>query len=530
VSPDRRVPSRLTSLVVLAGLLVTGLVVDATRSHGGGTSPKTVLAGVAIPAARPAPTLASTWFCAGGTAVASGFADHVIVMSNPSAQARTATITALTGSIAPPPVVPGQAPAPATGKGTTTTSTTSTTAPGIRPKVATVPLGPWSTVSFRMGGLVSSQLAGAIVEVDGGQIAVEHELTGALGKATAPCSSTTSATWAFPWGVTSRGDRDLMVFMNPFPDDATIDISFATDEGVRDTVRFRGFVVPGRSVVGAYIDEDVTRKDQVSAMVNVRNGHIVVDQIQMFDGTDGRNGITVTLGAPSSAGAWVFPDGLTGPGLTEQMVVFNPTTADVAEVDVDVLLDDPTKNGTPEPFGLTIPPGRYAIVNLQGESRIPAGVGHSSYVRSMNGVPLIAERVVTAAKPAPRSGIGATLGSPVSASTWYFPAGGTSSTRDEFLTLANPSDKNTVRYRVTGLASGQPLAVEGLQDLELAPGTRVSIRVGDHVQRDPLGLVVTATGPIVAERGLYRVGGGGLSQAMGVPLSSDAGPPNLPGG
>ena len=47
----------------------------------------------------------------------------------------------------------------------------------------------------------------------------------------------------------------------------------------------------------------------------------------------------------------------------------------------------------------------------------------------------------------------------------------------------------------------------------------MAIRLGDHVQRDELAVVVTATGPIVAERGLYKVGGGGLSQSMGIPLN-----------
>ena len=108
--------------------------------------------------------------------------------------------------------------------------------------------------------------------------------------------------------------------------------------------------------MGAYIDQDVTRKDQVSAKVTVRGGRVVVDRIQTFDGTDGRQGITMGLGAPAAAGTWVFPDGQVGPGLAEQMVVYNPGAA-VAEAEVEVRLDDPTKNGTPEPFQLTIDPG-----------------------------------------------------------------------------------------------------------------------------------------------------------------------------
>ncbi len=372
---------------------------------------------------------------------------------------------------------------------------------------------------------MDAPLVGAVVEIDGGEVAVEHEITGTLGRATAPCSTTASPVWSFAWGVTTRGARELLVFMNPFPDDATVDISFATDEGARETNRFKGFVVPGRSVVGAYIDEDVTRKEQVSALVKVRGGRLIVDRVQTFSGVDGREGLTLGLGAPSPALTWMFPDGLTGPGLAEQIVIFNPGDR-VAEVELEVRLDDPETNGTPEPFELTVAPARYAIVNLQAEDRIVAGVGHSSILRSLNGVPVVAERAVAATEGAPRRGIGATLGAPFGASTWYVPGGGTSAERDEFLTLLNVSIDDPVTYSVIALANGQELAIQDLQDVVLAPGARVSVRLGDHVQREELALVIRASGAIVAERGLYRVGGKGLSQAMAIPLGEDVVVPN----
>jgi hypothetical protein len=327
--------------------------------------------------------------------------------------------------------------------------------------------------------------------------------------------------------VTTRGNRELLVFMNPFPDDATVDVAFATDEGVRDTVRFNGFVVPGRSVVGAYIDEDVTRKEQVSAQVTVRGGRLVVDRVQTFSGVDGREGITVGLGAPVPAKVWMFPDGLTGPGLAEQLVVYNPSDR-VAEAQIEVRLDDPDAHGVPEPFDLTVPPGRYAIVNLQDEDRIPPGVGHSTIVRSPD-VPVVAERAVAATEGAPRRGVATTLGSPLGAPTWFFPGGGTSSERDEFITLLNTSDTASVTFSVTALAGGQDLAVADLQELTLAPGARMAIRLGDHIVRDDLPLELRASGPIVVERGLYRVGGDGISQSMGIPLAADAVGPTTPG-
>ena len=152
---------------------------------------------------------------------------------------------------------------------------------------------------------------------------------------------------------------------------------------------------------------------------------------------------------------------------------------------------------------------------------MPAGVGHSTIVASLNGVPVVAERAVSAGEGATRRGVAATLGAPLAAPTWFFPGGGTSAERDEFITIFNASDDDEITYSVTALAGGQNLAVQGLQDIELAPGARVTIRLGVHIEREDLPLEVSATGPIVAERGLYRVGGDGISQALGIPLATD---------
>lgn len=514
---------RITSLVVLGGLLAGGLMLQAADEPEAEVdeAAATVRAGEHLPAARPDPTLTSTWYCAGGTAVAGGFGDHEVLIANPTDRARKATITVLTGKIAPAPAVAGGAP-PGPGKPatttapTTTTPATSTTRPAPVSKVVDVPAQ--SRIDVRVGDIASSQLAGAVVEVDGGEVAVEHQITGGLGRSVAPCSTTASSTWSFPWGVTTRGNRELMVFMNPFPDDATVDISFATDEGVRDTGRFQGFIVPGRSVVGAYIDEDVTRKAQVSAQVTVRSGRLIVDRIQTFNGTDGREGITLSLGVPAPAYEWIFPVGETGPGLTEQVVVYNPSE-DVAEVEVEVRLDDPNAEAPPEPFELTVPPGRYSLLDLHAEERVPAGAGHAIVVRSLNEVPITAERVNSASDPAPRSGVTVTSGSPLGAPTWYFPGGGPTPERDEYLVLFNLSEDTPRTFSVTGLADGQTVAIQDLQRQTIPAFGRVVIRLGDHIARERLAVVITADGAIVAERGLYRIGGGGMSQAMGIPLA-----------
>jgi hypothetical protein len=523
--------SRLTAFVVLLGVVAGGLVLDAADDDDPDPTPEPVVAGVAMPAATPAGTLSSTWYCAGGTATDDGFADHVIVLSNPTDTPRRALVSVLTGGFAPPPAAPDTSAGGATSTTAAPTSTTTTAPPPAAPAPAPVEVPAFSRVGLTLRELVKAPLASAIVEVEGGEIAVEHQITTLAeggGRATAPCSSTAAPTWSFPWGVTERGARELLVFMNPFPDDATVTIDFATDEGTRQTLRFQNFVVPGRSVVGAYIDQDVTRKSQVSAHVQVGSGRVVVDRIQTFDGTNPRlEGITLGLGAPVPAGMWVFPAGVLGEGATEQVVVFNPTD-EVAEVEVEVRLDDPATNGVPEPFEVTVSPHRYAIVDLHEPDlevteatprRIPDDVNHSIIVRSLNGVAVTAEKVLTRSEPQSNLGVGVTLGSPLAASEWLLPAGGISEERSENITVFNADIEEPVRFSVAALDDGRLVPVEGLQDLEVVPGGHRLIRMRDHIQLESLSLAVTAEGPVAVERGLFRRDGRGISISMGIPVA-----------
>ena len=525
--------SRLTALVILGGVVVGGVVLDATDT----TPPRDddvarVVAGVAMPAATPPGTLSSTWYCAGGTATDDGFADHVVIIANPTDEAHQAVVTVLTGGFAAPPVAPDTS-----GASTTTTAAPATTAttepPPEAPAPTVVEVPALSRIEVPLRDIVKAPLVSAIVEIEGGELAVEHQITSLEeggGRATSPCATSAAQSWSFPWGVTERGARELLVFMNPFPDDATITIDFATDEGTRQTLRFQNFVVPSRSVVGAYVDEDVTRKSQVSAQVEVGSGRVVVDRIQTFDGTNpALEGITLGLGAPEPAEVWAFPAGSSGEGSTEQIVVFNPTD-DVAEVEVEVRLDDPVTNGVPEPFEATVPPHRYALVDLhepdleetpETPRRIPEGVMHSIIVRSLNQVPVAVEKVLTRSAPLENLGVGVTLGSPLAAPRWLLVAGGVNEERAERVTLFNPSTDTIARFDIDALDDGQTLVIETLQDLEIAPGGHRTILVSDHVELETLPLVVTADAPIVVERGLFRIGGRGISLSMGIPVAED---------
>jgi hypothetical protein len=279
-----------------------------------------------------------------------------------------------------------------------------------------------------------------------------------------------------------------------------------------------------------FIEQD-TRRDHVSAQVEVSRGRLVVDRVQTFDGTNpALEGVTLGLGAPTPAEVWVFPDGTIDDGITEQIVVYN-SSREVAEVDVEVRLDDPETNGVPEPFELTIAPNRFSIVNLHepdaGASedvppRIPPGVGHTVLVRSLNGVGVTAERVVTLSEPSTHLGVSATLGAPLAAPTWFLPGGGVTEERETYVTFFNASPDAAAQVDVSAMVDGRRRVLPGLQGLEVPAGGRRTVRLSEHVDDiEVLPLVIDADGPVVVERGLYRVAGRGVSQSMGIPLAVD---------
>ena len=111
-------------------------------------------------------------------------------------------------------------------------------------------------------------------------------------------------------------------------------------------------------------------------------------------------------------------------------------------------------------------------MNLQTEDRIPKGVGHASFVRSLNGVPIVAERAVVRHRGSgPPRRVHDARFPDRRARTWYFAGGGPTADRDEFITLVNLSDiRGGPLQHHRAWPAGQDLAIDGLQDL--AAGAR----------------------------------------------------------
>ena len=235
-------------------------------------------------------------------------------------------------------------------------------------------------------------------------------------------------------------------------------------------------------------------------------------RLQSFDGSAGRKGQSLTLGAPDPAPVWYFPEGYLAPGITERYQLFNPSAR---EVKASLVLS--LEQGAAEPIEVTVPPQARVTVTANDENRIPKLVPHAVTVRTEGGAAVVAERSIDAAPPAGRAGFSAAMGSTRTAKRWAFAAGAADAVSDEWVIVQNPGLR-PARVSFTALAGGQRLAVEGLQDVLLAPGQRAAFRLGDHLKRSDLSLVVTGSQPVVAERDVYQAKGLGTAMSMGLLL------------
>lgn len=478
-------------LPILALLSVVGAGVLVTSVEG--QRPTLVATPDADPAfAAPVgrtDAVTSTWYCAAGTAQDGGLADHTVVVANPTAGDVTGVLTVYAGRIAAP-VSP-----PPTDVASTTTSTTAPAAPAkvapVDPVEQRFTVPAHDRVSFRLATLQPGPLAAALVEADTGGVVVEHTVVGPHGQDTAPCASAASSTWHFAWGSTERNASDILVLFNPFPSDVTVDATFSTDAGVREPLRWHGLNVPGRSVVGVDVGEDVTRRAQVAASLRVRGGRLVVERLQSFDGSDaGTEGLSVALGQPEPTARRMFAHGRVDEQVSERIVLYNPGK-DSAEVDVSVrgLGVDPR---SPEPFGIVVRPGQFEIVDYGSEDRVARQVGHATVVESSNGVPVVSEQVLTFGAE-----LSAGAGAMVAAPTWDFPVVDVDATRTMRLAVINPDAERSTHLSLRLEAQGTQVR---LPTVDVPASGRIEVELPADRPAGRLGLVAEADAPVVVER------------------------------
>lgn len=347
-----------------------------------------------------------------------------------------------------------------------------------------------------------------MVEADA-PVAVEHRYVYDAGADQAPCTTFSSDTWYFPTLTTTRDALARLSLFNPFPGDASVDISIAFDSGVRQPATLSGIVIPPGTTRVVELSEDVQRRAQFSATITSRSGGVIAEVAQRFDGTGDVpvTGLRLVPGTRSTAGAWAFAGGFTDPTAIETLSVLNPS-----ESEADVLaqvVPYGSADLAPEPFELEIPRFRYGAVNLTDESRVQQVGFHAIDVESTAGGEVVAARSLNitgapgseeteAIRASITGGTTASSGSSHAARSWVAAGLSVGETTDSVVFVHNFGAEAVV---VT--VSGTPIdGSDGLStEIELPPRESVAV-TADQLVEGAVSFTadVSADQPVVVER------------------------------
>ncbi|HZN13823.1 MAG TPA: DUF5719 family protein [Acidimicrobiales bacterium] len=460
--------------VVAAALVAAGVADRIDRGR-----PTTAVVAAAGPSARALDGGASTWYC-------------------PLANAQPANNLPADGSV----VVQNTRPTATDGVMTLYPTTGA-------PVTVPIRVGPRSRLVAHESDFIKTPAVGAVVEMERGGTAVEQSVTSSLGESTSPCATAAGDSWYLAEGSTALNNSMFLGLFNPFPDDAIVDLDFATEQGRTAPGAFQGIVVPAQSVLSVNVGDHVRRREHVAVAATARRGRIVVGRVQLR--SQPRAGLTVSLAAPAAQRFWDFPDGIVGDSVGERFHIYNPSKRE-ASVELALTLDQ----GAAEPFELKVGPGERLTVDPGTESRVPKGVGHAATITSDVGV--VAERTLDYIPPAPRQGQSITLGATAAARHWLLPDGGLTEVLEEWVVVHN-TGRRAAEVSVTAITGGHRVALDGLASVEVPAGQRRTFRLLDSVAPRPdLPLAIDATQPVVVERVLARVGKTGVSQSIAIPV------------
>jgi Family of unknown function (DUF5719) len=465
VRGPRRVP-----ILVAVGAAAVGIVAASQAGQAFRPSVRASTAPVAGPTLPPANAISATWFCSEGTSVAGGRADETVVAANLGARSLPATVSVLPGDRSP---VSQQYSIPAAGQQVVSVS-----------------------------ALHRAPEPGVSVETLGGSSVVEHELTHGSQTAVGPCARQAAPDWYFSGGDTGVGASDWLTLFNPFGDDAIVDITFLTSQGVEAPGSAQAVDVPRRARITLPLHQIVPDHDNLALHVHARTGRVVAEQSVVFDGSNGVTGIAPSLGATGTASLWRVPTGDAQPGTVASVVIAN--FADTGtRADVAVTLD----NATAPVQHVTVPSMGVTAVPL---TNVGTTGGYAVTVRTPRARPVVTQLLESWAPPSPVAGAAATLGATTTATRWGFAAGRVAAAGDAQIVALNPG-RHPVTVRLLAGAGG---TFGTVATARVAPGKRAVFPLLSAGVGPDEPLEVRASGPVVAGR---LVLGPSPSSSLGVP-------------
>ena len=501
--------NRWPPLILVIAMVAALLFFDQRTSASTDAQIIPAVAGMG-PAAAPVGASGSTWYCPAGFATPDGANDHLVVITNPSDQPVTGTLTLFPALV----------------------DIEGNSLPFAR-AAQPLDIAPMSQSTIELGPLVASldpdlatsggALVAAMVEVDAGGVFVDHSVGAFQGRDVGPCATSAAQNWWFASGTTTAEVGYQLYLLNPFPDDAVVDISFVTDAGSRSPSAFAGKLIPAQSLTVLQVSPEVRVNAQATAQITARRGRVIAERIQLFENPEGPGGLSLSMGSNRLSEQWFFPAGRSAPGAGESYVIYNPSDS-AAEVEFELKPDSADRLGDVAPLVVPVGSRERWIVSVTGHpthpvdelativATMPDGVEQFFVsIRSFNGVPILAERVLT--RPLGQGGVTASVGVDVAATNQLvaIPAlidGADAAT----LAVLNPAGNTISRVQ---LIVGGPDGERGLDTVELAPRRRASFEVMDlyalDVEDDAYDVVHAhqvlqhVSDPVAALREMQRV-------------------------
>ncbi len=461
---------RSLTILFISGTLVLAALFD--RSRGAAA----VLPAVAASSVSFAAPGGSTWFCPGGSGD-NGPARVGVEVVNAGSASVEVGITAMGSKPSSDPV----------------TDTIAIGAGGrtVVPLETMIPDDPW---------------VGAVLETGNPDVIVDQIFDGPTGTDRSPCITRTAESWVVPYGATrieSDGEQMVLLLLNPFPDDAVVDIDFDADVGLDS---LSGVVAPANRVTAVDITNEVTVAARVSAIIDVVSGRLAVSRIQTYNSEVAR-GLSVEAASPGGSPVIYLPNVELADGRTDVLSITNPSDDEIAQVDVEIVAETDVPL---DPIELTIHPRRTVTVRLPDEPRLAGLDKFTLVVRSLSGVPVAASLDSLVAPDGDAVvGAAAETGADVASKDWLVPIEATDTGRADVV-VVNPSVDAVARVGFSVIGPG---GTTRISTVELGPTRRTSVTASELGGSQAVVRIV-ASSPVVV--GIEAAGLTSRSMSLGI--------------
>ena len=464
---------RIAGTVIIVAILAGVIAIDRHEEAGptGASSSLVTLAG--FPQTQEGSRISTSWFCP-GAAAGDGLDGASVVLANPGDTEITASVNYLSD---------------------------------VAAEVQNILVAPRSRLEV---DLLRGRTVGVVVpvvEIIGSVGTVEQELTYAAGDVTSQCVSQTSSSWYFADGFTAEGSTQRLVLTNPFPESAVVNVAYTTQAGRRTPASLQGIILAPRSSRSISLaDAGAQNEARIAVEVLATTGQIIASRMQHYLGA-GRLGYSTTVGVSSGLREWWFTSGRTGPLVSEQLIVFNPSDRP-AQVNVSFfgegitngLEPDETSTAASPSTAVEIPAGEIVAINTDSIADLPKG-DHAMVVAVLNNVPVVVEHVLSQSVGG-SSFTAITNGVPsgLISQKWNVPSGLAKGALTALSILNTTALDGT--FTVAAIGPGGKVNLPTLTDVPLTAAALVGLNVPEGV--NDAEIVITATVPVVIQRRTTR--------------------------